>query len=58
MRNTLRPGEYAWWTRLQESSLNWRMQRVDVGGLVIGSIVLKGCPLGLIYSTVGQYMWI
>jgi hypothetical protein len=24
----------------------------------IGSIVLKGCPLGLIYSTVGQYMWI
>jgi hypothetical protein len=32
MRNTLRPGEYAWWTRLQESSLNWRMQRVDVGG--------------------------
>jgi hypothetical protein len=21
-RNTLRPGEYAWWTRLQESSLN------------------------------------
>jgi hypothetical protein len=29
-----------------------------VGGYVIGSIVLKGCPLGLIYSTVGQYMWI
>jgi hypothetical protein len=23
-----------------------------------GSIVLKGCPLGLIYSTVGRYMWI
>jgi hypothetical protein len=22
------------------------------------SIDLKGCPLGLIYSTVGQYMWI
>jgi hypothetical protein len=35
-----------------------RMQRVEVGGYVIGSIVLKGCPLGLIYSTVGQYMWI
>jgi hypothetical protein len=35
-----------------------RIQRVGVGGYVIGSIVLKGCPLGLIYSTVGQYMWI
>jgi hypothetical protein len=35
-----------------------RMQRVDVGGRVIGSIVLKGCLLGLIYSTVRQYMWI
>jgi hypothetical protein len=35
-----------------------RIQRVDVGGYVIGSIVPKGCPLGLIYSTVGQYMWI
>ena len=35
-----------------------RVQRVDVGGYVIGSIVLKGCPLDLIYSTVGQYMWI
>jgi hypothetical protein len=35
-----------------------RMQRVDVGGYVIGSIILKGCPLGLIYSTVGQYIWI
>jgi hypothetical protein len=22
------------------------------------SIVLKGCPLGLIYSTVGRYIWI
>jgi hypothetical protein len=35
-----------------------RMQRVEVGGRVIGSIVLEGCPLGLIYSTVGQYTWI
>jgi hypothetical protein len=35
-----------------------RIQRVGVGGYVIGSIDLKGCPLGLIYSTVGQYMWI
>jgi hypothetical protein len=35
-----------------------RIQRVDVGGYIIGSVVLKGCPLGLIYSTVGQYMWI
>ena len=35
-----------------------RMQRVEVGGLVIGSIDLKGCPLGLIYLTVGQYTWI
>jgi hypothetical protein len=35
-----------------------RMQRVGVDGYVIWSIVLKGCPLGLIYSTVGQYMWI
>jgi hypothetical protein len=23
MRNTLRPGEYAWWMRLQGSSPNW-----------------------------------
>jgi hypothetical protein len=28
------------------------------GRIVMGSIDLKGCPLGLIYSTVGQYMWI
>jgi hypothetical protein len=35
-----------------------RIQRVGVGDYVIGSIVLKGCPLGLIFSTVGQYMWI
>ena len=35
-----------------------RIPRVDVDGYVIGSIDLKGCPLGLIYSTVEQYMWI
>jgi hypothetical protein len=35
-----------------------RIPRVGVGGYVIWSTVLKGCPLGLIYSTVGQYMWI
>jgi hypothetical protein len=35
-----------------------RIQIVDVGGSVVGSIDLKGCPLGLIYSTVGQYTWI
>jgi hypothetical protein len=35
-----------------------RILRVGVGGYVIGSIALKGCPLGLIYSIVGQYMWI
>jgi hypothetical protein len=35
-----------------------RIQRFEVGGKVVVSIVLKGCPLGLIYSTVGQYMWI
>jgi hypothetical protein len=35
MRNTLCPGEYAWWTRLQESSLSaeserrWLSNRVD-----------------------------
>ena len=39
-------------------ALGLRIQRVGVGGYIIGSIVLKGCPLGLIYSTVGQYTWI
>jgi hypothetical protein len=34
-----------------------RTQRVDVGGSAM-SVDLKGCPLGLIYSTVGQYTWI
>jgi hypothetical protein len=53
MRNTLRPGEYALCNGLQGSS-----QRVEMGGGVVGSIDLKGCPLGLIYSTVRQYMWI
>jgi hypothetical protein len=28
------------------------------GWLSKGSIVLKGCPLGLIYSTGWQYTWI
>jgi hypothetical protein len=41
MRNTLRPGV---------STLCGGLQG---GSLVLGSIVLKGCPLGLIYSTVG-----
>ena len=43
-----------WNTRLLS-----RAQRVEVDGrIVMGSIVLKGCPLGLIYPTVRQYMWI
>jgi hypothetical protein len=57
MRNTLRPGEYSSVVTRGLSGL--KAQRVYVGGLVkIGSIVLKGCPLGLIYLTVGQYTWI
>jgi hypothetical protein len=57
MRNTLRPGEYSSVVTRGLSGL--KAQRVYVSGLVkIGSIDLKGCPLGLIYSTVGQYTWI
>jgi hypothetical protein len=57
MRNTLRPGEYSSVVTRGLSGL--KAQRVYVSGLVrIGSIILKGCPLGLIYSTVGQYTWI
>jgi hypothetical protein len=36
-----------------------KAQRVEVDdGIIMRSIVLKGCPLGLIYPTVGHYMWI
>jgi hypothetical protein len=40
----------ALWIEDTESGCGWLSK--------IGSIVLKGCPLGLIYSTVGQYTWI
>jgi hypothetical protein len=55
MRNTLRPGESALCGGLQEGSLALRAQRI--GWMVkYRASVMKGCPLGLIYSTVEQYM--
>jgi hypothetical protein len=54
-RNTLRPGESVLLGGLQESSLTLRAQRI---GWVASSEFdrSEGVPLGLIYSTVGQYM--
>jgi hypothetical protein len=28
----------------------------ELGGWLMSELILKGCPLGLIYSTVGHYM--
>jgi hypothetical protein len=58
MRNTLRPGgtAFMWWiirelssVRNIESRGGWLSSEFDRS---------KGVPLGLIYSTVGQYMQI
>jgi hypothetical protein len=42
-----------WITRWFSKARAWR---VEVDDWVVCSIVLKGSPLGLIYSIVGQYM--
>jgi hypothetical protein len=53
MRNTLRPGEYAlcmgYKVALIKSWGGWLSSGIDRS---------EGVPLGLIYSTVGQYKWI
>jgi hypothetical protein len=57
MRNTLRPGEYSSVVTRGLSGL--KAQRVFVSGLVKNRVDRsEGVPLGLIYSTVGQYTWI
>jgi hypothetical protein len=54
MRNTLRPGESVLCGGLQESSLTQR-----IGWMASSEFDRsKGVPLGLIYSTTGQYMQI
>jgi hypothetical protein len=30
----------------------------EPGGWLSNEMLSRGCPLGLIYSTVGHYMWI
>jgi hypothetical protein len=48
---------FMWWvTRRFSSSGNVESRCGWLSNM--RSIVLKGCPLGLIYSTVGHYMWI
>jgi hypothetical protein len=44
----------------------WRVTRIfsnakdirELDGWLSSEMLLRGCPLGLIYSTVGRYMWI
>jgi hypothetical protein len=54
MRNTLRPGEYALCNGLQGSSL--KLERRELGWMAESWDLSEGVPLGLIYSTVRQYM--
>jgi hypothetical protein len=56
VRNTLRPGESVVYGELQGDSLMRRKLRW-MAKLWVRS-PLKGCPLGLIYSTVGQHIQI
>jgi hypothetical protein len=58
MRNTLRPGVDLLCGGLQGSSLVREMLRELSRWLSSEDMSLRGCPLGLIYSTVGRYMWI
>jgi hypothetical protein len=55
MRNTLRPGVSTLCGELQRDSLRILENR---GGWLSSEMLFRGCPLGLIYSTVGRYMWI
>ena len=54
MHNTLCPGVDLLCGGLQGSSLV-RDAR-ELNGWLMSEMFLKGCPLGLIYSTVGRYM--
>jgi hypothetical protein len=58
MCNTLRPGVSTLYGGLQGSSLVYG--RRETGGGLSNEIciLLRGCLLGLIYLTVGRYMWI
>jgi hypothetical protein len=55
MRNTLRPSVDMSCGELQGDPLVSRTFR-ELSGWLSGEMILKGCPLGLIYSTMGRYM--
>jgi hypothetical protein len=42
-----------WWITREFSSTG---DVGELGGWLMSEMILKGCPLGLIYSTVGHYM--
>jgi hypothetical protein len=42
-----------WWITWEFSSTG---DARELGGWLMGEMFLKGCPLGLMYSTMGHYM--
>jgi hypothetical protein len=58
MRNTLRPGVSTLCGGVTRRLSSVGNVENRVGGYVVRSLFLKGCHLGLIYSTVGCYMQI
>jgi hypothetical protein len=56
-RNTLRPGVdlFVWWVTREFSSME---DTRELSKWLRSEMFLRGCPLGLMYSTVGRYMWI
>jgi hypothetical protein len=57
MRNTLRPGFDTLCGGLQKKSSSIKDAR-ELSRWLSHEMFLRGCPLGLIYSTAGRYMWI
>ena len=48
-------GFFVWWVTREFSSTR---DARELSRWLRSEIILRGCPLGLIYSTVGGYTWI
>jgi hypothetical protein len=55
MRNTLRPSVDLFMWRVTGEFSSTRDAK-ELSKWLMGEIFLRGCPLGLIYSTMGRYM--